>query len=69
VVAANENLTQSAATGNHFIRIRAVADRIPQVDDQVVSRRGSEASLERFQVAMNVAEEKDAHGKARIIAF
>jgi hypothetical protein len=32
-------------------------------------RRGRrEASLEGFEIAVNIAEDEDAHGKARIIA-
>jgi hypothetical protein len=34
-----------------------------------VSGRRCEAGLERFKVTVNIAKEKDAHGKARIIAF
>ncbi len=68
MVAADENLSQRAAASYYLIRIRAVTDRVAQIDDEVMSRSRREARLERFQITVNIAEEKDAH-KARIIAL
>src|ERR1700675_3865565 len=68
VIAANENASQSLRFGNDFVRIAAVADRVPEIDDEVVSRSGSQTGVQRFKVAVNVAEKKDTH-KGRIIAF
>jgi hypothetical protein len=54
--------------GNDFVGIAAVADRVSEIDDKVVGGSGGQTSVQRFEVAVNVAEKKDAHGKGRIIA-
>src|SRR4030088_1527621 len=68
VIAADENASQRLRFGNDFVRIAAVADRVSEIDDEVVSRSGSQTGVQRFEVAVNVAEKKDTH-KGRIIAF
>src|SRR5205807_6492227 len=68
VIAANEDLPESLRAGNHFVGITAVADRVFEIDDEVVSWSGGQTGVQRFEVAMNVAEKKDTH-KGRIIAF
>jgi hypothetical protein len=54
--------------GNDFVRIAAVADRVSEIDDEVVSGSGGQTGVQRFEVAVNVAKKKDTH-KGRIIAF
>jgi hypothetical protein len=68
VIAADEHASQSLRFGNDFVRIAAVADRVSEIDDEVVSGSGSQTGVQRFEVAVNVAEKKDTH-KGRIIAF
>src|SRR5467141_1130649 len=68
VIAANEHASQSSRLNNDFVRITAVADRVSEIDDEVVSGSGGQTGVQRFEVAVNVAEEKDTH-KGRIIAF
>jgi hypothetical protein len=47
--------------GNDFIRIAAVANAISEIDDQVVGGGGGQTGVERFEVAVNVAEKEYAH--------
>src|SRR6202158_5499313 len=68
VIATDEHASQSLRFGNDFVRIAAVADRVSEIDDEVVSRSGSQTGVQRFEVAVNVAKKKDTH-KGRIIAF
>jgi len=68
VIAADKNASQTLCFNNDFVRIAAVADRVSEIDDEVVSRSGSQTGVQRFEVAVNVAEKKDTH-KGRIIAF
>src|SRR6266436_1596121 len=68
VIAADEDVSESLRAGNHFVGITAVADRVSEIDDEVVSGSGGQTGVQRFEVAMNVAEKKDTH-KGRIIAF
>lgn len=68
VIPANKDGSEGTNAGDDFVRIGAVTDAVAQVDDEVVRRSSGEAGVERLEVAMNVAEEKDTHSKARIIA-
>ena len=63
VIAAHKNAAQRLGAGDHLIGIAAVADRIAQVHDEVVRRSGGQTGFQRFEVAVNVAEKKDAHGR------
>jgi len=68
MIAADEHASQSLRFANDFVRIAAVADRVSEIDDEVVSWSGGQTGVQRFEVAVNVAEKKDTH-KGRIIAF
>ena len=68
MIAADEDASEGADAGDDFVGIGGVADGIAEVDDEVGSGSSGQTSVERLEVAVNVAEEKDAHGKARIIA-
>src|SRR6266478_5338046 len=68
VIAADEEPSESLRAGNHFVGIAAVADGISEIDDEVVGGSGGQTGVQRFEVAVNVAEKKDTH-KGRIIAF
>src|SRR5437660_11292894 len=67
VIAANEDLPESLRFNNDFVRITAVADRVSEIDDEVVGGSGGQTGVRRLEVAVNVAEKKDTH-KGRIIA-
>jgi hypothetical protein len=68
VIAADEDVSQRLCFGNDFVGIAAVADRVPEIDDKVIGGSGSQTGVQRFEVTVNIAEKKDAHGKGRIIA-
>jgi len=68
VIAAHEDVAESLGAGNDFVRIAAVADRVAEIDGEVVSGSRCQTGIERFEIAMNVAENKYKHGKVRIIA-
>ena len=68
VIAANEDASESLRAGNDFVGIGAVADGVSEIDDEVVGGSGGQTGVQRFEVAVNVAEKKDTH-KGRIIAF
>jgi hypothetical protein len=68
VIAADEDASERLCFGNDFIGIAAVADGVSEIDDEVVGGSGGQTSVQRFEVAVNIAEKKDAHGKGRIIA-
>jgi len=69
VIAADEDASERLCLGNDFVGIAAVADGVSEIDDEVVGGSGCQTSVQRFEVAVNVAEKKDTHGKGRIIAF
>jgi hypothetical protein len=69
VIAANEYSPDRPATRHHFVRIGTISDCIPEIYHQVVRRRRCKASLERFEIAVNVAKQENSHVKAVIIAF
>ena len=56
VVAANEDAPHGPRADDDLVGVGAVADRIAEVDHEIVCRSGGQAGLERFQVAVNVAE-------------
>lgn len=62
MVSAHKDVPQSARALDHFVRARTVADDVPEVDHHVVCRGCCQARFESFQVAMNIAYEKNAHG-------
>src|ERR1700681_1392639 len=68
VIAADEHASESLHFGYDFVRVAAVANGISKIDDEVVGGSGGQTGVQRFEVAVNVAEKKDAH-KRRIIAF
>src|ERR1035437_151230 len=68
VIAADEDVSQRLCFGNDFVGIAAVADGVSEIDDKVVGGSGSQTGVQRFEVTVNIAENKDAHGKGRIIA-
>ena len=68
MIAADEDASQRLHLGNDFVGIAAVADRVSEIDDKVVGGSGGQTSVQRFEVTVNIAEKKDAHGKGRIIA-
>ncbi|HEX9607671.1 MAG TPA: hypothetical protein VF962_10600, partial [Gemmatimonadaceae bacterium] len=68
VIAADKDLSESLRAGNDFVRVAAVPDRVPEIDDEVIGGSGGQTGVQRFEVAVNVAEKKDTH-KGRIIAF
>jgi hypothetical protein len=61
-------MSESLRAGNDLIRIAAVANGIAEIGDEVAGGSGGHAGVQRFEVAVNVAEKKDAH-RRRIIAF
>ena len=61
VIAADEDVSQSLRAGNDLVGIAAVADRVAKIHHEVVRGSGGEAGFERFEIAVNVAEQKDAH--------
>src|ERR1700682_4954452 len=58
VIASDEHASQSLRFGNDFVRIAAVADRVSEIDDEVVSRSGGQTGVQRFEVGVNVAKKK-----------
>jgi len=68
VIAADEDLSESLRAGDDFVRVATVPDRVPEIDDEVVGGSRGQTGVQRFEVAVNVAEKKDTH-KGRIIAF
>jgi hypothetical protein len=61
VVSAYKNVSQLARPLNDFIRTGAIADDVAQIDDQVMGWGRIEASLQGFEIRVNVAEQKNAH--------
>jgi hypothetical protein len=41
--------------GNHLVGIAAIADRVSEIDDEVVGGSGRQTGVQRFEVAMDVA--------------
>jgi hypothetical protein len=68
MIAANEDSSKSLRFGNHFVGIAAIANAVAEIDDQVVGRGSGQTGVQRFEVAVNVAENEEPH-KGRIIAF
>ena len=56
VIAAHKYLAQFSRQGDDLIRIAAVTNCVSKIDDEIVGRSGGEASVERLEVAVNVAE-------------
>jgi hypothetical protein len=52
--------------GNHLVGISAISDAVAKIDHQVVSGSRSQTGIQRFQIAVNVAENENTH-KLRII--
>jgi len=69
VIAADEDVSERLRFGNDFVGVATVADGVAEIDDEVVGGSGGQTGVQRFEVAVNVAEKEDAHGKGRIIAF
>ena len=69
MIAAHEDASDGLGAGDDFVGIAAVTDSVAKIDDEIMSGSGSETGVQRFEIAMNVAEEKDTHGKVRIIAL
>ena len=67
VIAPHEHMSQRLRFRNDFVGIAAVADSIAKIDDKVIGRSGGQTRIQRLQVAMYVAQKKNAH-KGRIIA-
>src|SRR6202140_1228373 len=69
VIASHKDASNRLSAGDDFVRIPPIANRIAEIDDQIMSGSRSQTGVQRFEVAMNVAEKKYTHGKGRIIAF
>ena len=67
MISADEDVPQRLDFRDYLIGIATVADRIAEIDDQIVGGCSRETGVQRFKIAVNVAEKKDTH-KARIIA-
>src|ERR1700726_1475797 len=68
VIAADEDPSESLRARNDFVGVAAVANRVPEINDEVIGGSGGQTGVQRFEVAVNVAEKKDTH-RGRIIAF
>ena len=55
VIAADEELPQSARAFNDFVWTRPIANNIAQIKDHIVGGSGREAGIKSFEIAMNVA--------------
>src|ERR1700688_742801 len=69
VIASHKDASNRLSAGDDFVRIPPIANRIAEIDDQIMSGSRSQTGVQRFEIAMNVAEKKYTHGKVRIIAF
>src|ERR1700675_1045288 len=69
VIAAHKDASNRLSAGDDFVGIPPIANRIAEIDNQIMSGSRSQTGVQRFEVAMNVAEKKYTHGKVRIIAF
>ena len=62
MIAPYEDLPQCARAVRDLVGARAVAHDVPQIHDLVERRSGRDASIEGFQVCVDVAEQQYAHG-------
>src|ERR1700676_3103805 len=53
MIAADEDLSESLRAGNDFVGIAAVANRVPEINDEVVGGNGGQTGVQRFEVAVN----------------
>jgi hypothetical protein len=68
MITADKYFSERLRFGDHFIGIAAIAHGVAEIYNQVMGGSSSQTGVQRFEVAMNVAKNKDAH-KGRIIAF
>lgn len=60
VIAANENFTEVTGAFDNVVGRGSVADEVAEVGDEIVGRSRGEASLQGFEVSVNVAEQQYA---------
>jgi hypothetical protein len=56
MIAADENFAELAGAGDDLVGIAAIADRVSEVDDEIVRGSGREAGVEGLEVAVDIAE-------------
>ena len=65
VIAPHENFPQLTRALGGFVGAGAVSDDVAEIDHHVMRGRGGQAGLQRFQVGVDVAENKNAHKRVR----
>ena len=61
MIAAHKELSQPARAFDDFIGAGAVADDVAEIDHHVVSGGRRQARFQSFEIAMNIAYQKNAH--------
>ena len=61
MIAAHENFSQLSRSIGYFVRTRAIAHDVTQIQHQVVSRSTRQAGIKGFEIRVNVAKKKYAH--------
>jgi hypothetical protein len=61
VIATDYNPAKVPGQINHFVRIRAVANDVAKIPDDVMLRSSSKNCFESGQIGMNVGNDKRAH--------
>ncbi len=60
VIAAHENLSETARAIDHFIRRSAVTDNVAEIGDKIERRSRREGCLQRFEVGVKIAKQEYA---------
>jgi hypothetical protein len=60
VIATNENLAQRTRTVDHLVRAGTISHDVTKIDDEIVCGSSDETSVERFEIGVNIAEQKYA---------
>ena len=60
MIAANENFTEVTGAFDNFVGRGSVADEVAEVGDEIEGRSRGEASLQGFEVSVNVAKQQYA---------
>jgi hypothetical protein len=67
VIATHNDSAEVPGQINHFVRVRAVANDVAKIPDDVMLRSGSENCLESWQIGMNVGDQKCAHVNPSVV--
>jgi hypothetical protein len=60
MIAADEDVAQTAGALDHLVGRCSVADYVAEVGDEIVGRSCGQAGFEGFEVGVNVAKKKDS---------